>query len=414
MVESMTIEIRRVRPDELGESVEALTAAFLERPDVEEVVKELSPRWDLDRLWVAHDGERICGTFRSWATEVTVPGGARLPTAAVSGVTVLPTHRRRGILRGMVAAEHAAIRERGEVVALLHAAEYPIYGRFGYGPGTLEATWLLDTRTASIVRPATGRVEYAKPGPEVIPTIRDVYDRYRVGQPGEIRRMDVRWQGELGLTPGVWSPAWKGFLVLHRDDAGTVDGYARYSRTEDRWDANRPANVLTLDELHALTTDAYATLWRFLAEMDWVGSVKAPRRPREDRLPWLLANARDAQLTEVTDGLWVRLFDVAAALAARTYEHEGRIVAEVLDPELPGGRSRLRLDAGPDGATCVETTETAELTIPIGALGAAYLGGTSLHSAVLATGHDEHRAGALDRLDRLLRTADEPWSSTFF
>ena len=34
----MTIEIRRVRPDELGESVEALSAAFLERPNVDEVV----------------------------------------------------------------------------------------------------------------------------------------------------------------------------------------------------------------------------------------------------------------------------------------------------------------------------------------------------------------------------------------
>jgi predicted acetyltransferase len=410
----MTIEIRRVRPDELGESVEALTAAFLERPDIDAVVKELSPRWDLDRVWVAHDGDRVCGTFRSWATEITVPGGARLPAAAVSGVTVLPTHRRRGILRGMVAAEHAAIRERGEAMALLHAAEYPIYGRFGYGPGTLEATWTLDARAAVVVPPASGRVEYVVPGPDSLPLIRDVYERYRVGQPGEIRRMDHRWEGDLGMTPGVWSPAWKGFLVLHRGADGTVDGYARFSRSEDRWEGNRPSNVVTLDELHALTTDAYATLWRFLAEMDWVATVKAPRRARDERLPWLLADARHAQLTDVTDGLWVRLFDVAAALAARTYEREGVTVIEVVDPERTEGRYRVRLDAGPDGATCMETSETAEVTVPVEALGAAYLGGPSLRRAVLAGGADEHRAGALDRLDALLRTRDEPWTSTFF
>ena len=159
----MTIEIRRVRPDELAESIEALTAAFLERPDIDAAVEQMRPRLDPDRAWIAHDGDRVCGTFRSWPTEITVPGGARLPAAAVSGVTVLPTHRRRGILRGMVAAEHAAIRERGEVMALLHAAEYPIYGRFGYGPGTLEATWTLDTRSAVVVRPATGPRRVRRP-----------------------------------------------------------------------------------------------------------------------------------------------------------------------------------------------------------------------------------------------------------
>ncbi len=410
----MAIEIRRVRPDELGESVEALTAAFLERPNIDAVVADLRPRLDLDRTWVAHDGERVCGTFRSWPTEITVPGGARLPAAAVSGVTVLPTHRRRGILRSMTAAEHAAIRERGEVMALLHAAEYPIYGRFGYGQGTFEATWTLDTRSAVVVRPATGRVDYAVPGPAVLATVRDVYERYRIGQPGEIRRMDDRWEGELGMAPGVWGPVWNGFVVLHRDEADAVDGYARFSRTEDRWDGNRPANVVTLDELHALTDDAYATLWRFLAEMDWVATVKAPRRARDERLPWLLADARDAQLADVTDGLWVRLFDVAAALAARTYEREARIVIEVVDAERAEGRYRVRLDAGPDGATCAETTETAALTVPVEALGVAYLGGPSLRSAVLAGGADEHRAGSLDRLDALLRTRAEPWTSTFF
>lgn len=47
-------------------------------------------------------------------------------------------------------------------------------------------------------------------------------------------------------------------------------------------------------------------------------------------------------------------------------------------------------------------------------LGTAYLGGTRLRDAVLADGHDEHRAGALALADSLLRTADEPWCPTFF
>ena len=111
--------------------------------------------------------------------------------------------------------------------------------------------------------------------------------------------------------------------------------------------------------------------------------------------------------------MWVRLFDVPRALAARTYERTGSAVLEVVDPER-GSPVRVALDATPDGATCVATDRSPDLTLPIAALGAAYLGGTRLRDAVIATGADEHRPGALAAVDALLRTADEPWCSTFF
>ena len=132
----MSIEVRPVRDDELPAFIETMSTGFMERPDVDKVAAEVRPIWDLERTWAAFDDGRICGTFRSWATDVTVPGGKQLPAAAMPGVTVLPTHRRRGILRRMVAAEHGAARARGEAVGLLYASEYPIYGRFGYGPGS--------------------------------------------------------------------------------------------------------------------------------------------------------------------------------------------------------------------------------------------------------------------------------------
>jgi hypothetical protein len=55
------------------------------------------------------------------------------------------------------------------------------------------------------------------------------------------------------------------------------------------------------------------------------------------------------------------------------------------------------------------------VTVPLAALGAAYLGGSRLEDAAIAHGGvDEHRAGAARRLDELLRTAVEPWCSSFF
>lgn len=409
----MTLEIRRVRDDELPAFIESLSTAFMERLDVHKVVAEVRPLWDLERIWAAVQDGRICGTFRSWATELTVPGGARLPGAAVAAVSVLPTHRRRGILRGLVDAEHGAIRARGEAVGLLYASEYPIYGRFGYGPACREAAWTLDTRGTAFHGAPTSGVEVVKPDEDAAAAMKSVFETWRLRQPGEIWRRDFRWEYDLGLRESVWGATWKGFLALHRDSSGTPDGYARY-HVDEKWEQRQPRNVLNVDDLHALTDEAYAALWRFLAEIDWVATVKAERRGAAERLPWHLTNPRAAEISNLGDGMWVRLFDVARALEARTYDREADLVIEVIDREAGGGRTRLALDAGPAGATCRETDRSPDLTLDVAALSAAYLGGVSLRDAVVASGFDEHRDGALVEAGALLRTLDEPWTSTFF
>ena len=190
---------------------------------------------------------------------------------------------------------------------------------------------------------------------------------------------DVRWDDALGLRPSPWGPPWKGFLAVHRDAAGRPDGYARY-RGQEQFVDRQPASTITVDELHALTDEAYAALWRFLAEVDLVTTVKAEGRSPSERLPWLLTNARAAIPSELGDGMWVRLFDVPRALAARTYEREGRVVIEIVDPEA-GAPIRVELDATPDGATCRPTDRSPDLTLPVAALGAAYLGGARLRDA---------------------------------
>jgi predicted acetyltransferase len=409
----MTIEIRNVEPDELRSFLDVMTTAFLARPDVDRLAEDVRALWDLERTWAAFDGDRICGTFRSWATEMTVPGCARVPAAAVSSVTVLPTHRRRGILRAMVAAEHDAIRQRGEQVGLLYASEYPIYGRFGYGPAVREATWTVDaTATRFHVQPAS-TIEIVPVNEESRDTIKAVFDAWRSRQPGEIRRRDYRWDFDLGMRPSIWGSDWKGYLALHRDDSGAVDGYARY-HADEKWERRQPQYALAVDELHALTDRAYEALWSYLASIDWVATVSAERRSPTEWLPWLLTNARAASASDVGEGLWVRLMDVPRALEARTYERSGSLVLEVVDSEAPGGRVRVHLEADGQAARCEPSDDMPDLTLDVSALGAAYLGGTPLRYAARAIGVDEHRGGALAEADALFRTADEPWCSTFF
>jgi predicted acetyltransferase len=416
----MGIEIRNAVPDDYAAAAEVISTAFLERPDIRAVAAELEQSWEPERTWIAFDGARACGTFRSGPTELTVPGGARLPAAAVAAVTVLPTYRRRGILTGMAAKAHAGMRERGDAMGLLYASEYPIYGRFGYGPGTRWADWTIDTRAAGAgavavagTATATGSIEVLTPDHEAMRTVMAVFEAWRPRQAGEIRRRERGWEVRLGLAEEPWGERWKGWLLLHRDGAGVVDGYARY-KADAKWEHGAPAGELEVTELVALTEAAYADLVRYLLEIDLVRTVKLAGRRETERVRWLLRNARAARVTAGGDGVWVRLVDVPAALEARSYERAGRLVLEVVDDAAWSSTRRYLLDASPEGVTCHPTDAAPDLTLPVAALGGAYLGGTRLRDLVVATGADEHRQGALAEADALLRTSDEPWCSTFF
>jgi predicted acetyltransferase len=150
--------------------------------------------------------------------------------------------------------------------------------------------------------------------------------------------------------------------------------------------------------------------------MDWVTTVKAERRSPAERLPWLLTNARAVSFSDAGDGLWLKLLDVPAALAARRYDRSGALVIEILDRDAVDGEQRIRvaLEASPDGSSCAATDRSPDLTIDASAIGAAYLGGTRLRDAALARGWDEHRPGAFSEADALFATLAAPWCSTFF
>ena len=411
----MAVTIRTIREDETRNWLEAVSAGMFEHMDATKVAEEVRPLWDFNRVWGAFEAGAVVGTLRTFASELTLPGGGRLPASSVAGVAVRATHRRRGILRQLMAVEHAAARERGEALAILHAMEYPIYGRFGYGPATLSATWTLDAMATEFRGSPAGSVELATASPEARDAIKGVFEAWRLRQPGEISRRESTWDYDLGLRESAWGPRWNGDLAFHRDRAGRLDGYVRY-RVEDKWVARQPRYALTVNELHALTDDAYAALWQYLASVDLVATIKAERRAPAERLPWLLTNGRAAEPSEIGDELWVKLLDVPRALGGRAYERQARIVLEVIDGTGTDAKTRTRvaLDASPAGSTCTITDRDADLTLEAAALGAAYLGGARLRDAVVTHGFDEHRRDALATADALFATLDAPWCSTFF
>ncbi|MCX5606594.1 GNAT family N-acetyltransferase [Streptomyces sp. NBC_00047] len=414
----MTADVRPIAESELADWLRALNTGFLTPVRVTESDVALRAKYsDLARLQGAFDSDtgRCVAAFRSFAQRLTVPGGAAVPASAVSNVAVLPTHRRQGLLTRMMAAELATARARGDVLSTLIAAEYPIYGRYGYGPAASIAEWEIDVPRTGLDRrrpvPADGgridlvdAAEVREVGPEL-------HERLRAVTHGAVDRDERWWRLTTGLEEMSYRPYKEKFHAVYRTAAGEVAGLAVYT-ADDHWtDAKVPLNTVQVKDLIAVTPEAERALWHFLCSIDWVLKVRTGRRAPDDLVTQLLPDPRSARPLTSADFLWVRLLDVVRALRARTYAVPGVLVLEVTDPAgLADGR--YRLDAG-TGA-CERTEDPVDLRLDVSALGSLYLGDESAVRLGALGRVAELRPGALALADAVFRTARRPWCPDVF
>jgi predicted acetyltransferase len=407
----VTVEIRHPVLDEAVDYLRSVNTAFLQPASRDE---PMARYWadmvkpDLDRSWAAFDRGRAVASLRSLPFEVTVPGGRTVPGDGVTLVTVAATHRRRGLLTGMMSRAQQAAKERGDAVSVLIASEWRIYGRYGFGPATEAAEWSVSRPQAGAPSPR-GELQMVS-AQELRLIAPPVYDRARLRRAGGLSRPEIRWDRDFGLLRIEGESRWDGRATVHRNADGEVDGYLRWTAA---WSDNGQDNVLTVDELVAATDEAEADLWRFALSVDLIATVKAEGRPVDEALPWLVPDGRAVRQTERYDFLWLRVLDVPAALTGRDYLSAGRVVLEVVDP-TGYAAGRFALDASPAGATCAPTTEPAGLTLPATALGSTYLGGHRLGTLAAAGLVDEHTPGALATADRLLGSDRAPWGTLHF
>jgi predicted acetyltransferase len=385
----------------LGNLDDAVNQAWADIIDAKRCLGAFSP-----------DGELV-GLTRDFPTDLTAPGGAQLPAAGVTAVAVLSTHRRRGHLSRLMHAQLAGQAEEGIRVALLVAAEWPIYGRFGYGPAIDACKLEVDAATARFRAAPAGSIELVTAA-ELRPHIESAHEARRARTPGSIRREAYVWDRIAGLLPWPGQPdeSAKQRGALWRDDTGAVQGAVAY-KVEDIWDRNRPAGRADVHMLVGATPEAERELWRHLCEIDWVRTVSAGNRGVDDPLPFFVEDGRAVTAVDHFDCIWARILDLPGTLGQRRAASAGRSVVEVVDP-LGHAAGRWELELGPDGADVSRTTAEAEVTLPVSALSAAYLGGRSLRRLHEAGWADEGTSGGIDRLDALLSTPTAPWSPTTY
>jgi predicted acetyltransferase len=404
----MTTQLRVLQPAEWDRWYGQLELAFggvAEAPEERELWEALT---EPERSLGAWDGETCVGTTGAFSFRMSVPGGALVPAAGVTMVSVAPTHRRRGVLTSMMRRQLDDVRAAGEPLAVLTASEPDIYGRFGYGVATQQLRAEIDTTRVRLSVPeGTDDVRLRLvPPAEASGACEAVYARLVPGRPGMIARAPGWERLPLLDPPGERAGASPLQCVL-AERAGEVVGYALYTN-KPQWEPAGANGVITVRYLGALDPAANAALWRYLFEVDLTSTVQFWNRPVDDAWQLLVSDIRRCGVSP-RDGLFVRPVEVGAALEARTYQAPVDVVLEVADAFCPWNEGLWRLSGDAKGATCSRTADAPDLALSVRELGAAYLGGFSLASLAAAGRVRELRPGALAEASLAFGSTVAPW-----
>lgn len=360
-----------------------------------------------------YDGTTLAGIATTYSYDLSVPGGSA-PAAAVSWVGVLPTHRRRGVLRALMTHQLHAVHDEGrEPLAILWASEPQIYGRFGYGLATrgLSLTVPRDPRALLPSAPSDPglrlRLVDAVDWKLTAPVHAEVAGR-RPGMPAR----DERWWERAVLDIAEMRDGRSELRCVVAEDDGGVRGYARYS-TKQHFDESFGSGEVSVREVMAVDAAALASLYRYLFDLDLMGRTELWNVPVDDPLLHWLQNPRRAKPV-LGDGLYVRLVDLDRALRGRTYATRVDVVLEVSDELCPWNAGRWRLTGGPAGSTCERSEDPVDIALSVVDLGAVHLGGTTLTELAMAGRVDEVRPGVVAATASAFAHTPAPWCPAIF
>jgi len=351
----------------------------------------------------------------SYTFRMAVPGGAHVPVGGLTWVGVHTGHRRRGLLRAMMADHLSHVRGRGEVASALYAAESEIYPRFGYG---LAAQQL----SLKVGRKASMR---DVPGADDLTVRIERLDRERHG--GVMREVQSRMarpgtmtlESEYALQARFSDPESdhrdsERLRIVVVEDGDSPVAYAVMRRKGDWGEDAMPSGKVRVEQHAALTPAALHRLWSTLTDIDLTSAVHAAPFATDDPLLYLLTDMRGTG-ARLRDNLWLRIVDVPAALTARTYLTPVDAVVRVEDPLFPDNAGPWRIVAR-DGEGHVEDARGSEPDVVLGVqeLSAAYLGGVSLEALAGAGLVEERTPGQVRALAAALGWVQAPVCNLFF
>lgn len=398
-----------MQPDEARRFLETTEVSFgAGLPD--DIFEDLRHVFEADRAIGAFDGDTMVGTAGAYSLRLTVPGG-EVDCAGVTMVGVVPTHRRRGVMTSLMTHQLRDVAERGEPLAALWASEDAIYGRFGYGAASVQALIDVPRHRTTFVddSPIQGTLRIVERD-EAVRVFPKVFDPVRAETPGMFRRSETWWRHRLrNPTRDEEGPFFHALL----EHDGEPTGYAVY-RVHQNWEKGASKGHVDLREVMAATPLAQRDIWKFVFGIDLVESVRSTSffLPSDHPLQLMLAEPRYLNFL-LSNGLWVRIVDVRAALEARGYASDGSVTFEIDDPLLEANSGTWRLEVSGGRGRADKVSGDGDVRLGIAELGCVYLGEFTF-AQMLAAGRISATRDAAARADDMWRTAVAPWCPEIF
>ncbi|QLG26240.1 GNAT family N-acetyltransferase [Halorarum halophilum] len=334
----------------------------------------------------AEDLVTVCGYY-DFSARIR---GAFHPVGGVAAVASPPEHRRRGIVREMLAELHDEFRSDGVAFAALWPFEYSFYRRLGYAR--------VNDYARLTVPPAELEGAVPPPDGEFVRLSADDWERLdgvyaaAATEPLGLDRTEDWWRYRVFRSwetdPFVYG--WE------RD--GELRGYVVYSVSDDEGEHGR---TLVARELVGVDREARGHLLRFCRNHD--SQVERVRLiGRDDARLFDRLTDPSAVETEVEPGPMFRLVDVSAGLSSLSYPDgvSGEVVLGVTDDhcEWNDGTVELRVDGG--SATCEPTDAEPDVSLDVGALSRLAVGSHTV-GRLEELGHATVTSGGGDGLETL-------------
>ncbi|MFL5777321.1 MAG: GNAT family N-acetyltransferase [Chloroflexota bacterium] len=405
------IELRTPTLIELRTLRKVINRAFGEET-AEAAFDEGLESFEVDRSVAAFDGADPVAMSGADSFRLTVPGRREVAAAGITAVAVSPSHRRRGILTRMMRWLIDDARRRGDPIAILSASEGAIYQRFGYGLGTYEGSFEIDRRSVAFERPppVDGRIRMPD-ADEALGSFPTIYEAVRRRLPGALTRSEDRWRSTL--RDADWNRWGRGPKFLALLEVGDEPAAYVIYHVKDDWDERGPKNRLEVMELLGRDAASEQAMWRWALDIDLVATIKGSRQPIPHPLILQLSEPRRLGL-HAKDGLWLRIVELPAALEARGYGADGRLVFDMTDDFCPWNAGRWALTVS-GGTPSIGPAEAApDVRLDAADLACVYLGAVRFADLAAAGRVEPCHEEAVGLADRMFSADRAPWCSTRF
>lgn len=406
----VSTEYRLLTLDDFEQAAEVEQRAFYNTPApdyAERLRKYFLPEWTVGAFV---DGKLVADTR-------TIPHhrrmhGATMGFGAVGPVACLAPYRRQGHVNKLLTLALEIMRDRGQVLSGLFTPHDALYQRFGWERAEFKKRYKFPPKGVTMrVKGARGRT---------LPVTSDDW-----------QRLDAIYQAATKEKNGpfvrneVW---WREAIFRHWDAGGRADsdavvwvdgqdrdqGFAVYWHLTTGREGGWERKDVWLDQIEALTTDAYLGLWSHMLTHDLIEHIVTQRHPNDPFKQ--LCEPPEAVEAVYDDGPMIRVTDVENAINQRPYVGGEAAAAtlRIADPTLPFNDGTWRIQAADAKMLAERTDARPDAELSVNTLAALFTGYLNPEWAVASGFMNVERPEIVGELTRLFAVSDPPFSSDHY